>query len=516
MQHIIPMELTDLNSSIEMKLRPTYGGLPEYGTAEGDIASFITNINYPLKKLEADIVAQQDLHGYDHPWAGGAGKNVLPVDVSSTTVNGITFTIHSDGTITCNGTATGTVYFLVKQSALSVSAGTYTISLGINDADIRLYNDNHGLDSYYTPTATFDSATSFPVYLRVTNGKTLNNVLVKPMIERGSSATAFEPYSNICPINGFDEVVVDVVGKNLYIGSPSFDGYVNRNGYTLASETYNGHEVIQRTSAWNGAYTEVPVLAGKTYTFSSMVKVSVTVNVSIYNANNDRLLLQSVPANTWTRMQATFTPSEDKLEHLRVEIGTSNTTIYLSEYQLELGSTATSYEPYKGKTYTTDLEATYYGGTLNVTTGELVIDKGYALFDGSNDENWIGYNNNYNGWVITISDANINGIPKDQLLSNSFVGADFRGPSSITQYGVMRTYSSASDNTQVFLTTSITDISAWRTWLSNNNVQLVYPLATPQTYQLTPQEVETVVGQNYVWANSGQVYVEYHFVEDFE
>ena len=39
--------------------------------------------------------------------------------------------------------------------------------------------------------------------------------------------------------------------------------------------------------------------------------------------------------------------------------------------------------------------------------------------------------------------------------------------------------------------------------------QVVYPLATPITYQLTPQEVSTLLGDNNIWADTGDVAVEY-------
>lgn len=40
-----------------------------------------------------------------------------------------------------------------------------------------------------------------------------------------------------------------------------------------------------------------------------------------------------------------------------------------------------------------------------------------------------------------------------------------------------------------------------------NGVYVVYELATPVTYQLTPQEISTLVGQNYVWSDTGDVTV---------
>ena len=43
-----------------------------------------------------------------------------------------------------------------------------------------------------------------------------------------------------------------------------------------------------------------------------------------------------------------------------------------------------------------------------------------------------------------------------------------------------------------------------------NGVQVVYELATPQTYQLTPQQVNTLVGTNNVWSEQGNIELSYH------
>jgi len=37
--------------------------------------------------------------------------------------------------------------------------------------------------------------------------------------------------------------------------------------------------------------------------------------------------------------------------------------------------------------------------------------------------------------------------------------------------------------------------------------QVVYTLATPQTYQLTPEQIEVLVGSNYIWSNAGSLSV---------
>lgn len=49
-----------------------------------------------------------------------------------------------------------------------------------------------------------------------------------------------------------------------------------------------------------------------------------------------------------------------------------NRDSFVSNAQLEIGSTATAYEPYSGETHTITLPTTIYGGYLDVVTGQLV------------------------------------------------------------------------------------------------------------------------------------------------
>ena len=50
-------------------------------------------------------------------------------------------------------------------------------------------------------------------------------------------------------------------------------------------------------------------------------------------------------------------------------------------------------------------------------------------------------------------------------------------------------------------------VSAFKTAMSG--VQLVCALATPVTYQLTAQEISTIAGLTNIWADTGDVSVEY-------
>jgi hypothetical protein len=103
--------------------------IPQTGTIEDvAIASFSDGADdVPVSELIVDIEARQDLHGYDKPWVGGAGKNKLPNTATSQTVCGVTYTVNSDGSVTANGTSTDWGDgFVIGTAALE--PGTYILS----------------------------------------------------------------------------------------------------------------------------------------------------------------------------------------------------------------------------------------------------------------------------------------------------------------------------------------------------------------------------------------------------
>ena len=81
-------------------------------TASGSIASFPDGTALvPAKSVKVTLEPIQSLNGYDKPWSGGNGKNKLHIDATTTTQNGVTFTVNTDGTVTVNGTATADTVF---------------------------------------------------------------------------------------------------------------------------------------------------------------------------------------------------------------------------------------------------------------------------------------------------------------------------------------------------------------------------------------------------------------------
>ena len=51
----------------------------------------------------------------------------------------------------------------------------------------------------------------------------------------------------------------------------------------------------------------------------------------------------------------------------------------------------------------------------------------------------------------------------------------------------------------------VSDVETWKTYLQEHQLCVVYPLATPITIQLTPTQVRTLLGQNQIYANTGNI-----------
>jgi len=241
-------------------------------SASGAIASFETDVEDELVELTAKIEPIQDLHGYTHPWAGGAGKNIACL--SAETVhelrnitaeyiddNNIILSVagtYALGTykIPCEIGKTYTVSFTGKCTAnykrVYISK-TYPVQQSGNSYGQFVLSDTEELYK----TLTFTAETEY-IYIGFYIGTTADpgEMTIKNfMIEEGSSATEYEPYENICPISGHDEVNITHTGENLDDGETKkieFDdtiysaeldaknGKLAKDGYI---ESYNGETI---------------------------------------------------------------------------------------------------------------------------------------------------------------------------------------------------------------------------------------------------------------------------------
>ncbi len=457
------------------------------------IVSFTETVEQDVNLLEARIELSQDLHGYSNPWPGGGGVNILPMTNwfqagYTSTYNGVTMTVNADGSITLSGTANPQADFYLSRTTngitlnpLYVDAGTYTISMTGTQtiSGVKLVMSGSGQNGYpYSEApsngaaktgAVTDATQPFNYFLlRITSG-TVSDGTYYIQFESGPTATSWTPYENICPISGLIGLSVYRTGKNLI--DPA------KKVIVTGSTT---------TARWYKDGTGFLLHGGQAYALSSNISTDATYFVYFYDLGGTQLAY-----GKWT---ATYTPTNDTYVYIQYyESGGAH--LADAEFQLELGSTASTYEAYKGNTYSVEWSTqagTVYGGTVDVVTGALTVDKaGVDL--GSVSWTKYGSTANYDRYIT----SGIDSLTKN---SSSVVCSIFK-PRIGSETIVANMIWIASGNSKLSATTDVgayANASDFKSGMSGQ--MLVYELATPQTYQLTAQEVETMVGVNNVFS----------------
>lgn len=164
-----------------------------------------------------------------------------------------------------------------------------------------------------------------------------------------------------------------------------------------------------------------------------------------------------------------------------------------------------------GKTYTVDwtTEAgTVYGGTLDVLTGKLTIDKKVVVIKGDASETWSSVNQSYSIALIKTS-----GIAEGALISSHYtsVTAPVRWGSLANNQAQFSSdnYIGYKDIANNGTSVATAKAYAQQQYANGTPITFVGRLKNPVIYQLTPQMVTTLAGQNNVWADCGNVTVEY-------
>ena len=128
-------------------------------------------------------------------------KNLLKNNAVTKTVNGVTFTVNSDGTITANGTATSRIIFLVGTAYIS-QTGNYTYTGTPSGGAASTYSMNYRNSNVYKTVETgngittqFEGGKTYEAVIDIRSGVTISNLTFSPML-RDADITddTYEPY----------------------------------------------------------------------------------------------------------------------------------------------------------------------------------------------------------------------------------------------------------------------------------------------------------------------------------
>lgn len=128
------------------------------------------------------------------------GRNLLPMATSSQTLNGITCTSNSDGSVTIKGTATGWSTMVIDGD-FSLPAGTYTLNSNTQTTGVGLSiskdvggTQNIATSSTTSKTFTLPDLIKHYVAYIVVRPNSVVDTTIYPMLNLGSTAMPYEPY----------------------------------------------------------------------------------------------------------------------------------------------------------------------------------------------------------------------------------------------------------------------------------------------------------------------------------
>lgn len=305
---------------------------------------FVTDMVAPLESLVISFSPIQDLHGYSYPWPAGGGKNMFDKSIP------IQDNWYDDNGVEQTSTSTGhSVLMKAEPSTGYTLSGTLKKSTAFNTG-FYFWDSNETFISRSVTGATSAQTVTTPsncAYISLqlstpTGAETSEMDINTIQLEKGSSATSYAPYSNICPISGWQGMSVKQTGKNLF----------DKNAVTVSSITVyssNGTESTRQGFEYH--------LPAGTYTLRcNSENVAAYIYMNVVDADRSFVsfaMLSQAVTSGWKTVTVTLTEGQ----YILVYKGTTTALSLDFDLQIELGSDATSYEEYQGQTYSVTFPA---------------------------------------------------------------------------------------------------------------------------------------------------------------
>lgn len=308
-------------------------------------------------------------------------------------------------------------------------------------------------------------------------------------------------------------------------GDPSPENVRPISGWTGANVTRTGKNIAHDVVYADALAIYGPVIQaayslkqGKTYVISWYTK---NTGIIIYRQPPQQLGFTSLSAYSFTcdgtRKWIYGVASADAEISKRTIIARSSDTSstgsglcynFMIEEVADGVTAPSDYAPYTGTIIPISWQSeagTVYGGKLDVTTGLLTVTMASVDLG-----NLYWSVNGGDRFSATNQMPNVK-IDSDYTAERNAYCSMYKWKAGNLLYAQSDpgfSYYIENNANQLFVkNTTYTDAAAFKAAMSG--VKLVYELATPQTYQLTPTEVEMLFGDNNVWADTGDSTVAY-------
>lgn len=464
----------------------------KYYEKSGDVVRFYTTLNRPMKVV-ADINLVQDLNGEKAPYPPGGGINQFnPDSVSEYNINGDTRNGHeytTPGTYAVSSYGSGDSCYIIARIKNS------------NDTWESIHYVVEGTDITLGAVLTIEEGQALYVYDGTEHTSTISEGLFnswKVQVALSSTMPAsYHPYSNICPIEGWDSVLIEkIAGKNIFNPESESTTWVN-----------SENQIITRNLCKT---VIIMVKEGQTFTLSNKNFFAVN-NIALiaFCDKNDNVLQRYVTSSTSLKSITQTAPAGTAYM-----IAGMSTWSNAAEVQLEIGEVASGYTPYVDeKQYDIEFPSEagiVYDGTLTINedgSGILVVDKVGVLV---NSLTW-AYDATYTRFSTSIRGIKRGSIRKIPFITSAFISIDDgRGLADVPNNGI---YAAGNSDSVYIKSTDYSDVTSFVN--AYGTQQIVYPLNAPVTYTFTAQQILAKSGLNTLWADTGPVSVKYITEEEF-
>lgn len=520
------------------------------------------NLDHKITKFYASNLGEKSLHDSDngkiedlHIYGKSeqqqySGKNLFDFNAWKDSISSLTngTAVYGENSIKLTATdnhcdVLGENYITAKPST------TYTLSWNADsnkEGGIMIHMDGEpflgaGDDNSNTKKITFktnSNTTSIRIEFGVTiagESITYSNI----QLEVGETVTSYEPYVGGVPAPNPDypqeiksvgddgSIEVQTCGKNLFIWNDYTTAPIFKTGVTpVGSFTITPSELqivtdptINKVGLYISSDKINEILSdynGQLITLSCEMKANTEISINFGFDSSSEIVSVTTDWNKYNHI--IDYNSRLTTNHLRWFANCQpKTTYYIRNIQIEIGDTATDYEPYKSKTATISTALPLYG---------IPVESGGNYTD-STGQQWVCdeliYNADGTGKIVkkynkvklasaniikctqstagTAFFTNIIGLPMDnnsylKPLSNCFLGVPY-GSANLSENRKRYRCFLGSTGTLVLENPANDDskfatLEDMRNFVDSNDVYIIYPLAEPQEIELSAEELQAL------------------------
>lgn len=309
--------------------------------------------------------------------------------------------------------------------------------------------------------------------------------------------------TNIRPIHGWTKADVVDCRKNLFDISKQLDGYIGVDG-GIVVDGYSNHSMLIRVNK------------GSVLSFSGIQTTILPqgANKRIHGYDeNGNWVMQLAYTNVVT--PATQPTKEYEINNIAIPNDVAFVAISFfgtdSNVQLEISDTATTYEPYNGRTYTTTLKDSQgnpmecYGGELSNENGVQSLENEWVYLTIDSVDEFLQADSSsrrYFSKIIGAYDFVVGGA----IVCDSYKTTLINTTTSTVGINVINSsaYNDARINIRPSNVSSYT-LESFNAVLAENPIHVIYKLATPQTIPQDNLAISSNEGANNIFADCGDV-----------